>query len=411
MPEKKVTRPDWFDKAFVETHRDWLREMVFEIVHEVMQSEVTSLVGAAPGERTDRRTTHRNGYRERMWSTRVGDIELHIPKLLEGSYFPSFLEPRRRAERALISVIQEAYVQGVSTRKVDRLCRQMGLDLVDKSFVSRLSKGIEEDVQAFKSRQLEAEFPYVFVDARYEKVRQEGRVVSLAVMVAVGVRSDGHREILGFETGMGERYRLWRDFLEGMLQRGLRGVMLVVSDAHEGLKRAIGECFSGATWQRCRVHFMRSVLAHVSRRYQPVVSALLKTIFAQPTMEEAREELQRVAQTLRPRFAKVAKLVEEAEADVLAYMSFPAQHWSKLHSTNMLERLMRTIMARTRVVSIFPDTASLNRLAGAILIEENEEWMEARRYISEASMAKLTVSAALPPRGEQDQEELALQVA
>ncbi|MFW6243726.1 MAG: IS256 family transposase [Desulfovibrionales bacterium] len=410
MPDERVTRPDWFDKTFVESHRDWLRELVFEIVHEVMETEVTSLVGAGHGERSKERTTHRNGYRERQWTTRVGDIDLHIPKLRAGSYFPSFLEPRRRAEKALINVIQEAYVQGVSTRRVERLCRQMGIDRMDKSFVSRLAKGIEEDVQAFKSRPLEAEFPYVFVDARYEKVRHEGRVVSLAVMVAVGVRMDGHREVLGFETGIGERYKLWRSFLEKLIERGLRGVQLVVSDAHEGLKRAIGECFTGSSWQRCRVHFMRSMLAHVSRRYQPVVSALLKTIFAQPTIEEAQAELRRVVEMLRPRFSVVADLVEGAEQEVLTYMSFPVEHWSKLHSTNMLERLMRTIKARTRVVSIFPNAEALNRLTGAILIEENEEWMEARRYISEASMVKLKAPAALPPRGEQDQE-IALQVA
>jgi transposase-like protein len=403
-----MTGRDWFDKVFVESHGDWLREMVTAMVHEVMEVEVNARTGAGYGERNPGRNTHRNGYRDRLWSTRVGDIDLHIPKLREGSYFPTFLEPRRRAEKALISVIQEAYVQGVSTRRVERLCQQMGIDKMDKSFVSRMAKGIEAEVLAFKTRPLEGVFPYVFVDARYEKVRREGRVTSMAVLVAVGVRMDGHREVLGVEPAVGERHLLWRDFLQGLTNRGLRGVRLVVSDAHEGLKRAITKVFPGASWQRCRVHFMRSMLAHVSKRYQPMVSALLKTIFAQPTLEEARRELRNVVDALESKFPDVARLVEEAEDEVLTYMSFPPEHWSKLHSTNMLERLMRTIKARTRVVSIFPDEKSLERLVGAVLIEENEEWMEARRYISEASMAKLNdPRAQLPPRGELGLEEAA----
>jgi transposase-like protein len=318
------------------------------------------------------------------------------------------LEPRRRSEKALIGVIKEAYVQGVSTRRVERLCQQMGIERMDKNFVSRMVQDIEAEVLAFKSRPLEGEFPYVFVDARYEKVRREGRVTSMAVLVAVGVRMDGHREVLGVEPTMGERYLLWRDFLQDLTSRGLQGVRLIVSDAHEGLKRAITEVFPGTSWQRCRVHFMRSMLAHVSKRYQPMVSALLKTIFAQPTLEEARRELRNVVDALEPKFPDVAKLVEEAEDEVLTYMAFPPEHWRKLYSTNMLERLMRTIKARTRVVSIFPDERSLERLVGAVLIEENEEWMEARRYISEASMAKLNAARPqLPPRGELGLEEAA----
>jgi transposase-like protein len=395
----------------VELHGDWLREMVTFMVHEVMEEEVSGLVGATYGERSSERTTHRNGYRDRPWTTRVGDIDLHIPRLRTGTYFPTFLEPRRRAEMALIGVIREAYVQGVSTRRVERLCRQMGIERLDKSFVSRLTQGLEAEVSAFKDRRLEGDYPYLFVDARYEKVRHEGRVMSLAVMVAVGVRSDGHREIVGFAVSLWEKLVLWRDFLKGLCARGLGGVQLVVSDAHEGLRQAIKECLSGASWQRCRVHFMRAMLAHVSRHYQPMVAALLKTIFAQPTPEKARKQLRRVAETLRPKFTAVSELVEAAQDEVLTYMTFPPEHWSKLHSTNMLERLMRTIKARTRVVGIFPDEGSLERLVGAILIEENEEWMEARRYISEGSMAKLARPAALlPPRGEQDLEEV-LQVA
>ena len=305
-------------------------------------------------------------------------------------------------------MIQEAYVQGVSTRRVERLCQQMGVEKMNKSFVSRMVQDIEAEVSAFKSRPLEGEFPYVFVDARYEKVRREGRVTSMAVLVAVGVRMDGHREVLGVAPKVGERYLLWRDFLQDLTSRGLQGVRLVVSDAHEGLKRAITEVFPGTSWQRCRVHFMRSMLAHVSKRYQPMVSALLKTIFAQPTLEEARRELRNVVDALEPKFPDVAKLVEEAEDEVLTYMTFPPEHWRKLYSTNMLERLMRTIKARTRVVSIFPDERSLERLVGAVLIEENEEWMEARRYISEASMAKLNAARPqLPPRGELGLEEAA----
>jgi transposase-like protein len=274
-----------------------------------------------------------------------------------------------------------------------------------------MTRSIEEQVAAFLNRRLDAEYPYVFFDARYEKVRREGRVVTMAVLVGVGVRTDGHREVLGFRVVMGENRALWSDFLQSLLDRGLSGVRLVVSDAHKGLRRAVEECFIGAGWQRCRVHFMRSMLAHVSRRYQPMVSALLKTIFAQPTLEEARKQLRRTADALRSQFDEVADLVEAAEDEVLAYMAFPPEHWSKLHSTNMLERLMRTIKARTRVVSIFPDASALERLAGAVLIEENEEWMEARRYIGELSMTKLLrSSASLPPRGERSLED-ALQVA
>ncbi len=301
MPEKRMTGRDGFDKIFVESHGDWLREMVTAIVHEVMEAEVSAIAGAGYGERKAERNTHRNGYRERQWTTRVGDIDLHIPKLREGSYFPTFLEPRRRSEKALIGVIKEAYVQGVSTRRVERLCQQMGIERMDKNFVSRMVQDIEAEVLAFKSRPLEGEFPYVFVDARYEKVRREGRVTSMAVLVAVGVRMDGHREVLGVEPTMGERYLLWRDFLQDLTSRGLQGVRLIVSDAHEGLKRAITEVFPGTSWQRCRVHFMRSMLAHVSKRYQPMVSALLKTIFAQPTLEEARRELRNVVDALEPK--------------------------------------------------------------------------------------------------------------
>ena len=408
MPEKRMTGRDCFDKMFVESHGDWLRAMISAMVQEFMEAEVSAQIGAGYRQRNTDRSTHRNGYRDRRWTTRVGDIDLQIPKLREGSYFPTFLEPRRRAEKALVSVIRDAYIQGVSTRRVERLCRQMGIDKMDKSSVSRMVQSIESEVLSFKSRPLGGECPYVFVDARYEKVRREGRVTSMAVLVAVGVRMDGHREILGMEVKVGERYILWRDFLQDLVARGLQGVRLVVSDAHEGLKRAIGETFAGASWQRCRVHFMRSMLAHVSRRYQPMVSALLKTIFAQPTLKEARKELRGVVDALRPKFPGVADLVEGAEDEVLAYMSFPMEHWSKLYSTNMLERLMRTIKARTRVVSIFPDEMSLERLVGAILIEENEEWMEARRYISEASMVKLNdPRAQLPPRGELGMEDAA----
>jgi putative transposase len=405
MPERKLTRPDLFDKTFVESHRDWLREVVIEIVHQVMEAEVSTLTGAGYGERNPERTTHRNGYRERQWTTRLGDINLEIPKLREGSYFPSFLEPRRRAEKALISVIREAYVQGVSTRRVERLCQQMGIERLDKSFVSRLTKGIETEVSIFKARRLEADFPYLFADARYEKVRREGEVKTMAVMVAVGVRTDGHREIVGFEVALGEKQYLWRDFLQSLVDRGLRGVRLIVSDSHKGLKNAIEECFMGASWQRCQVHFMRAMLVRVSRRYRPMVAALLRTIFAQPTTDEARSQLRRVADTLRPKYPDVADLVEKAEDEVLSYMAFPPEHWTKLYSTNMLERLMRTIKARTQVVSIFPNQDSLERLVGSILIEENEEWMEVRRYISESSMGKLIRPAApLPPRGEHSLE-------
>lgn len=389
MPRKKMTQAAWMDKAVAGSDDDFLCALVSKVVHQVMEAEVSKKTGAGLGERSEARLTHRNGYRSREWKTRTGDIELSIPRVREGTYFPSFLEPRRRAEQALMCAIRESYVQGISTRRVEQLCEQLGVQGVDKSFVSRITKTLDDEIRAFTTRRLEGEFPYVYVDARYEKVRLERRIVSVAFLVAIGVRDNGTRELLGFRTGAQESHLLWKEFLDSLVERGLQGVRLVISDAHSGLKRAIGESLRSVAWQRCRVHFLRTVEAHVSKRHRPTVLALVRTVFAQPDLASAREQLKKIVETLHPHFGEVARLLDEAEHEVLTYMTFPEEHWTKLHSTNVLERLMRTLKARTRVVGIFPDEASLMRLAGAVLLEEHDEWADNRRYISEASMAKL----------------------
>lgn len=389
MPRKTMTQAAWLDKVVEQADGDLLRSLVSKVVHEVMEAEVAKKTGAAWGQRSEERTTHRNGYRERQWKTRVGDIELAIPRVREGTYFPSFLEPRRRAEQALMCAIRESYVQGISTRRVEQLCEQLGVQGVDKSFVSRVTKTLDDEVRSFGERRLDAAYPYVYVDARYEKVRLERRIVSVAFLVAVGVRDNGSREVLGFRSGAQESYLLWKGFLDSLVERGLRGVRLVISDAHAGLKRAIGESLPSVAWQRCRVHFMRTVEAHVTKRHRPTVLALVRTVFAQPDLGSARAQLKKVVEMMNPHFGEVARLLDEAEHEVLTYMTFPEDHWSKLHSTNVLERLMRTLKARTRVVGIFPDEPSLVRLAGAVLLEEHDEWADNRRYFGEASMAKL----------------------
>jgi len=352
---------------------------------------VAGLIGADRYERTSDRQTYRNGYRLRTWDTRVGTIELAIPKLRAGSYFPSLLEPRRRAERALLAVVQEAYVHGVSTRKVDDLLRALGLDGMSKSEVSRICAELDGEVTAFRSRGLEGEHPYVWIDATYHKVRQDGRVQSMATVVAIGVAATGERQILGVDAGPSEDRAFWTAFLRGLVKRGLRGVRLVISDAHEGLKRAVAAVLSGTTWQRCRVHFMRNVLATIPRTAREPVAAIVRTIFAQPDHPTAQAQLQRVVEGLRGRFAQAAELLEQATEDVLAYLHFPAAHRRQLHSTNPLERLNKEIKRRSAVVGIFPHRNSLLRLVGALLAEQDDEWAVAdRRYFSAESMQQLT---------------------
>ncbi len=368
---------------------DFLREMIGFAAQRLMELEVGELTGAAYGEKSAERLAQRNGYRERGWETRAGTVELKIPKLRKGSYFPGFLEPRRMAEKALTAVIQEAYIQGVSTRSVDELVKAMGMGGISKSQVSRLCEEIDGRVKAFLDRPIEGDWPYLWLDATYVKVRQNGRVVSVAVIVAVGVNSDGRREVLGMDIGPSEAETFWTAFLRKLARRGLRGVKLVISDAHEGIKAAASKVLC-ATWQRCRVHFLRSALAHAGRSGRRVVAAFIATAFAQNDAEAATSQWRKVADQLRPTLPKLAALMDESEADVLAYMSFPATHRTKLHSVNPLERLNGEIKRRTDVVGIFPNEEAVTRLVGALLLEQSDEWAVQRaRYMTLETIATL----------------------
>jgi putative transposase len=369
---------------------DLVREMIGFAAHRLMELEVEGLTGAALGERSLERINQRNGYRDRMWETRAGAVELRIPKLRKGSYFPGFLEPRRLAEKALSAVIQEAYVQGISTRSVDDLVQAMGMTGISKSQVSRLCSEIDDKVQTFLNRPLEGDWPYVWLDATYVKVREAGRIVSVAVIIAVGVNSDGRREVLGLDIGPSEAETFWTEFLRKLARRGLRGVKLVISDAHEGLKAAIAKVLH-ATWQRCRVHLMRNLLAHAGRQGRGVVAAFIATAFAQEDAGAAKAQWRQVADQLRPKVPKLAALMDEVEPDVLAYMSFPPAHRPKLHSTNPIERLNGEIKRRTEVVGIFPNEQAITRLIGAILLEQNDEWAVQRaRYMTLETIAPLS---------------------
>ena len=369
---------------------DFLREMIGFAAQRLMDLEVGSLTGAGYGEKSSDRLAQRNGYRDRDWETRAGTVELRIPKLRTGSYFPAFLEPRRLAEKALTAVVQEAYIQGISTRSVDDLVKAMGMTGISKSQVSRLCEEIDVRVKAFLDRPIEGDWPYVWVDATYLKVRQAGRIVSVAVTIAVGVNGDGRREVLGMAIGTSEAETFWTDFLRSLARRGLRGVKLIISDAHEGIKAAVSRVFS-ATWQRCRVHFARNAMAHAGKSGRRVVSAFIATAYAQETPEAAKGQWRKVADQLRPSVPKLAKLMDTAEEDVLAYMSFPPQHRAKLHSTNPLERLNGEIKRRTGVVGIFPNEDAITRLVGALLLEQNDEWAVQRgRYMTLESVAQLS---------------------
>jgi putative transposase len=363
-----------------------VREMLSFAAGRLMEAEVQARTGAAHGVRDPGRQAQRNGYRERGWETRVGRVELAIPKLRKGSYFPSFLEPRRTAEKALTAVIQEAYIHGVSTRAVDDLVRAMGGTGISKSEVSRLVEEIDGRVNAFLTRPLEGEWPYVWVDATYVKAREAGRIVSTATIIAVGVNTDGRREVLGVATGPSEAETFWKGFLRSLADRGLRGVRLVIADDHKGLRAAAAKVFH-ATLQRCRVHWMRSALAHVPAKQRPAVIAMIKTIFAQETAQDAHAQWKSVAAALQERVPRLAALMEEAREDVLAYTAFPKEHWPQVASTNPLERLNGEIKRRSDVVGIFPNAAAVVRLVGALMLEQNDEWAVSRRYMSLESLA------------------------
>jgi len=373
---------------------DLVRELLAFASERLMAAEVDQLTGAAAGVRSPDRINHRNGYRERGWETRVGRIELAIPKLRKGSYFPAFLEPRRTAEKALTAVIQEAYVHGVSTRSVDDLVKALGGTGVSKSQVSRLCAEIDERVNAFLSRPIEGSWPYLWIDATYLKSRKGGRIVSVAVIVAVAVNTDGRREVLGVATGPSEAEVFWADFLRSLADRGLRGVMLVIADDHKGLRAAARRVFH-AGLQRCRVHWARSLLAHVGAKQRAAVAAMIRTIFTQETKAEASAQWDKVADALRDKHDKLGALMDAAREDVLTYMDYPKEHWAQIASTNPLERLNKEIKRRADVVGIFPNDEAIVRLVGALMLEQSDGWAVSRRYFSLESLASLADTDAL----------------
>ena len=367
---------------------DFLRSVAESVLQILMEADVEGVIGAARYERSGERATYRNGYRERALDTRLGTLNLKIPKLRAGAYFPGFLEPRRTVEKALVAVIQEAWIAGVSTRRVDDLVQAMGLSGISKSSVSKLCKDIDERVMSFLQRPLTGEWPYLWLDATYLKVREGGRVVSVAVIVAVAVTTEGRREIIGLHIGPSEAEIFWTDFLRDLVRRGLTGVKLVISDAHEGLKAAIRRVL-GATWQRCRVHWTRNALAYVPKAHQTMVAAGLRQAFQQPDQAAARASLSQFADQLHNRWPKLKVFIDDSLDDVLAYMSFPAQHRTKLHSTNPLARLNKEIKRRADVVGIFPNEDSIRRLIGAVLLEANDDWQLQHRYMQIEGMTEL----------------------
>ena len=371
---------------------DVVRRGVELMLQALIDAEATAQIGAERFERSASRTAQRNGTRDRLLSTKAGDVDLKIPKLRQGSFFPSILERRRRIDRALFAVVMEAYVHGVSTRKVDDLVAALGLESgISKSEVSRICSELDEQLGAFRARSLaHVEFPYVFLDATYLKGRVDHQVVSRAVVVATGVSMDGNREVLGCAVGHSEDGAFWTEFLRSLRARGLKGVRLVISDQHLGLKKAVEAVMVGSSWQRCRVHFMRNVLARVKRTNTHMVIAAIQTIFAQPDATSVREQFDRIVITLEGQFPDVATMLCDAKEDLLAFSAFPESHWRKVWSSNPLERLHREIKRRTDVVGVFPNDKAVERLVTAVVVETHNEWQVAeRRYLSETSMAQL----------------------
>lgn len=384
---QSMTTPEVVAKTLIAEHSDFLREAVAMVAAQLMETEIAGEIGAGRGERSAERATHRNGYRERLWETRVGEIELAVPRKRSGAaYFPSFLEPRRPCEQAIVSVVMEAYVNGVSTRKVDRLVEQLGISSMSKDRVSALCRELDERVDAFRNRPLEGAFPYLWLDAKHLKVRDRGSVRSKALVIAYAVHESGCREVIGIDIGETETEAFWVEFLRGLVARGLSGVRLAISDEHQGLKAAI-ERVLACPWQRCTVHFVRNMHGHCRRDERGLVSAALREIFDAPDAEVARERFGSVLERFRLTVPKVAELLEQAEEDLLAFYRFPAPHWPKLRSTNPLERVNREVGRRSDVVGIFPNDTAAIRLAGALLIEQNDEWLVARRYLSAESIA------------------------
>jgi putative transposase len=375
---------------------DFLRSVAEAVLQMLMETDVEGQIGAARHERSIERLTYRNGYRDRTLDTRLGTLNLRIPKLRQGSYFPPFLEARKTSEKALVAVIQEAWIGGVSTRRVDELAQAMGLSGISKSTVSKLCKDIDERVTSFLERPLEGEWPYLWLDATYLKQREGGRIVSVAAIIAVAANTEGKREIVGLHIGPSEAETFWSTFLKALLRRGLKGVKLVISDAHEGLKAAIARVM-GATWQRCRVHWMRNALAYVPKGQNSIAAAALRQAFLQPDAEAAHQTFRHVADQMRDRWPKLAAFMDSSEHDVLAYMGFPAQHRTKLHSTNTLERLNKEVKRRADVVGIFPGEPSIIRLIGAVLLEQNDEWQTQNRYMQVEAMAELTPTFEATP--------------
>lgn len=367
---------------------DFLRELGQFTLQRLMEAEVESKTGAALNERSGDRLNYRNGYRDRTLETRIGSLDLRIPKLREGSYFPSFLEPRKMSEHALVSVVQSAYVLGVSTRKVDDLVQALGMTGISKSQVSRMCSELDEKVKNFLQRPLSGQWTYLWLDATYIKVREDGRVIGKAVVVAVGVTSDGRREVLGIDCGVAETEAFWIQFIRSLIVRGLSGVKLVISDAHEGLKKSIAKLLC-CTWQRCRVHFMRNVLANVPRQQHQMVAALIRTAFVQENHQSAVRQWREAGAHLGERFPKVQTLMDAAEDEVLAFMGFPKEHWSQIASTNPIERLNREIKRRSSIIGIFPNNDAVIRLVGALMSEQTDEWQVCRRYMSQESLQKV----------------------